>query len=102
VIQSFVNYHASPETKHTRPQHRVITALSGSSPKRVAVWWGEMTRDPIPWGGKVRLPQRPEVSSKQTSAAPARNRPQKTPIRGNLRLLSAYICENHVTRDPVF
>ena len=24
-----------------------------------------LTRDPVPWGGKVRLPQRPEVSSKQ-------------------------------------
>jgi len=34
--------------------------------------------------------------------SPARNRPQKTQIRGNLRLLYADICENHVTRDPVF
>ena len=33
-----------------------------------------LTRDPAPWGGKVRLPQRPEVSPKQATPLPLPNR----------------------------
>ena len=33
-----------------------------------------LTRDPVPWGGKVRLPQRPEVSPKQATPLPLPNR----------------------------
>jgi len=32
-----------------------------------------LTRDPVHWGGKVRLPQRPEVSSKQATPLPLPN-----------------------------
>jgi hypothetical protein len=33
-----------------------------------------VTRDPVPWGGIFRLPQRPEVSSKQATPLPLSNR----------------------------
>jgi hypothetical protein len=65
--------HHTPKqtTADYKPCH---PGLSGSSPKRVAVWWGDLTRDPVPRGGKVRLPQRPEVSSKQATPLPLPNR----------------------------
>jgi len=45
-------------------------------------------------GGKVRLPQRPEVSSKQATPLPLPNRlRQPNPVS---------ICVNLLTRDPVF
>jgi hypothetical protein len=90
-------------------------------------------------GGKIRLPQRPEVSSKQATPLPLPNRfrqptkqtppsyilchpgqrpgiqsfeaqkqapdpeasPLLRPIRAHPRLLSASICVNRVSRDPV-
>jgi len=52
-----------------------------------------LTRDPVPRGGKVRLPQRPEVSPKQATPLPLPNRLRQPPnlpqsalfIRVNLR-----------------
>jgi hypothetical protein len=49
----------SPETKPTK-LHTVSSRPA--------------SRDPVPRGGKVRLPQRPEVSSKQATPLPLPNR----------------------------
>jgi len=52
-----INYQAPKQTTPVyTPRH---PGQPGSPPKRIAVWWGGVTRDPAPRGGKVRLPQRP-------------------------------------------
>jgi len=48
---------------------RPVGVLAGS----VTIRWGDLSREPVPWGGKVRLPQRPEVSSKQATPLPLPN-----------------------------
>ena|GEM_PF-2728542 len=87
----------TPAPKQSTQDHKTVSSRPvGSSPKRVAVWWDEMTRDPVPWGGKVRLPQRPEVSSKQPTPSPLPNRlrqpqPETAPKNTNPRQSATFI-----------
>jgi len=56
-----------------------------------------LTRDPVLRGGKIRLPQRPEVSSKQATPLPLPNGLRQPPNYPQ----SAKICVNHLIRYPV-
>jgi len=56
LVRSVEGWKDSPET-NTQPQNKshqttllCHPGLSGSSPKRVAVWWGDLTRDQVPRG----------------------------------------------------
>gem|GEM_PF-5227367 len=77
-----------------------------------------VTRDPVPGGWQVRLPQRPEVSSKQATPSPLPNRlrqplnkkgykdkrpakkqaPNPAPLNPNPRQSATFIREN--LREP--
>ena len=111
--------------------------LSGSPPKRAAVWWGDLSRDPVSGVAKSvchrdrrYLPNRQLRCLCRTDfGSPIRGSPEgwQNPFatetgglfqtgnsvasaeqisaaryRGNPRLLSALICVNRLTRDPVF
>jgi len=47
-----------------------------------------LTQEPVLRGGKVRLPQRPEVSSKQATPLPLPNG-----LRQPLYIFRVYLCE---------
>ena len=65
---------ASTNNKQVHKLHP-ITLIRGS-PRLLSalICVKRVTRDPVLWGGKVRLPQRPEVSSKQATPLPLPNR----------------------------
>jgi len=52
----------------------IISIRGNLRPLSAYICENHVTRDPVPWGGKVRLPQRPEVSSKQATPLPLPNR----------------------------
>jgi len=65
----------------------------------------------VPWNKSTKLYTTssrawPVIQSCETTSPTqkqaANPEPPIIPIRGNLRLLSAYICVNRMTRDPVF
>jgi len=72
VTRDPVFWKQPPDPKATAP---FITPIRGNL-RLVSVFIcvNRVTRDPVPWGGKVRLPQRPEVSPKQATPLPLPNR----------------------------
>ena len=85
-----------PETSPIRPRNKLPSdqklchpGLSGSLPKRVAVWWGDLSRDPV-------------FSSPKTTTRPPKQPPLYNPYPRSSAPLSAYICVNRLSRDPVF